>query len=472
MIKESKFLRGLLGLCCFSMFLSVTSCDDSDDMSLEVGKTELEKGISTDLDGGYYKISVKAKGDWKASLPESCDWAVVMNENGTDNGEVEVYIESNYTGDNRNTQLTVSNGEQEYKVNLKQDNTLGGMPVNNDETDCYFINVASSKGLGMGYDLDKFKAKSAVVNLKAIQKLMEEDDVTYYGMYVSNPRSELVAKDVNIDSIETKKDSLGVRLSLTVAYGTFKLGIEGGYHGTEDRITNAKRFRTAANYPTLETMIDYSSVVANYYDAIAKEATDYRKSLLTPGFVRKSKAITDALGSSTVANYNENSKLVAAVKNLIDTYGPAVTVGSEMGGMFALEFEYDSIYTKEEMGLDSAKLKLAVGVGLFSLDADVAASYIKTASDVLQKSVCSCLIKGGAQEGQSAIYKTFKDQAYTSLNDAVAGWVKGLTTNDNKSTNNAEVIEVQYEPIWTFLEGEVADIVRDYVTKRYPNAKF
>lgn len=473
MIRRRSFLRNACGVLCFFLAVGLVSCDDSDDLKLGVDGMVLEKGVSTDLDGGYYDIPVSSNGEWTASLPEACDWAMVMNERGNGDGTVKIFIEGNYTGDNRSSHLTISNGDQKYDVAIRQDNTLGGQPVNNDETDCYFINVASSKGLGMGYDLEKYKAKSAVINLKAVEALMKEDEITYYALYSSNRLSEFEAREVNIDSVEQKNDSLGVRLSLTVAYGTFKLGISGGYHGTEDRVTNAKRFRTAANYPTLETALDYSSVIAIYNEAMEEQATDYRKSLLTPGFVRKSKALTDLIDAqTTVENYASNTKLSAALKNLVDTYGPSVTVGSTLGGMFALEFEYDSVYTKEVMSLDSAKIALSINLGLFSLDAGVAAAYSKSASDLLEKSVCSCLIKGGAQEGQSGIYRDFKNQSYTSLNSSVAGWVSTLKTDDNKSVNNAEVIEVQYEPIWVFFEGVASDIVRDYVENRYKGSRF
>lgn len=47
-----------------------------------------------------------------------------------------------------------------------------------------------------------------------------------------------------------------------------------------------------------------------------------------------------------------------------------------------------------------------------------------------------------------------------------------LKTDDNKSVNNAEVIEVQYEPIWVFFEGVASDIVHDYVENRYEGSRF
>lgn len=469
------FFRGLTFLLAFNC-VGLMSCSD-DEAVFSVDPDVVNAGVSTDLDGGYYDIDVKSNGKWTASLSSDCEWAMILNNEGKGNGSVTLFIEGNYTNIGRTATLTITNGDEPVSIRVSQDNTLGGQPVANGDDDRYFINVASAKGLGMGYDLKDHKTRAAVINLKAIEKLMEEDDVTYYGLYTSNPISKLEAGDVNVDSVEIKNDSLGVRLDMKIAYGTFKLGISGGFHSTEERATTAKSFKTAANYPTMEAALDYSSVAANYenwmtegkpvYVNEAKKEKDYRASLLTPGFASKRDSVIAA-----IQNKANSSELASFLKILIDTYGPVVTTRSTLGGMFALECYYDSIYVKEDMALDSAKISVSIKAGLFSLDAGVAASYGKASTEILQHSTCSCVIMGGEQNGQTGIYTNFKNQTYASLNKSVGEWVKGIVTTDDKKTNNSEVISIELVPIWLFFDNTSAGVVQEYVLKRYPESGF
>lgn len=456
---KKAFVTYFLGGAFFVLLtLCVWSCsDDEKETVLEVDQTLTTTGVQAGIDGGFFFVTVKSSGEWKASLPEECDWAGLMKTSGKGDDVICISIDENYNEPVRSTILTLISGDQRCEVPIMQE-------TSNENAD--YFNISRSKGLAYGYDLRKFKVKNnAVFSLQVIDSLRKTDEMSYGTLLESDKLSTIVVRDVNVDSLETKQDSLCVRMSLNVAYGTFKLGISGGYHSGEDRKTTMKQFKSAADYSSLEARLGYEDVMAIYQDWLdaGKPEDDLRGLLLTSGFSKKLNALLNAKGEAATKQ---------AAKNLVNAYGPAVVVNTQLGGSFVLEFYADSIYTKETMGVDSAKVTAAVKAGVFSLDANVSADYQKIMEEILQHSVSSCEIKGGNSQDQSAIYDDFKGHNYAQLNKSVKAWINGLVTSDDKATNNAELIRVEVVPIWVFVEeGNAQTVLRNYVLETFKGVK-
>ena len=456
------------GLLMMAMGMTFTSCNDEDALRLEVDKNLLSTGIVSDVEGGFFDIPIKSNGEWTASLPDDCEWAGLLGAKGNGDNIITLSIDDNYVGAGRSTVVTINNGEVTYNVAVTQE-------TGNENAE--FVNIAASKGLGYGYDPKNYKIKqSAVLNVKAMNQLAEEDDIEYGTLFESDRLSVLEVTDVNIDSLETKKDSLHVALSMSISYGTFKFGLSGGYHSSEERNTTMRQYRSAAHYPTLEARMGYADALSFYADYLAEQSEDpraaqtekdYRKSLLSNSFAKKMTALSAACDDNGV----DSTKANKLAKEILNTYGPTVIVSSTLGGSFALEYYADSIYTHEEMGMDSAKVSAKISTGLFSLDAEVSAEYQKDMTEILQHSICSCVLKGGNSKDQAAIYEHFKAKEYGLLNEAVRDWISNMETSDDKKTNTAELISVDVVPIWIFAEGTAQDILKAYVMSVYKDVE-
>lgn len=471
--------------CTSALIISsgFTSCSDSYDLTepeLTIDTNIQNNGVSCDLTGGYLTIPVTTTGQWSASLPEDCDWAMIVSDPGIDNGNVTVFVESNYTNEIRKSKVTITNGTNQIDVALIQDNTLNGEPVDNaasDETS--FYDVAASKGLGMGYNPSTGTRGNAIFNIAAIRTI-SNSEISYYNTYSEGLQTITDANEASTDSIEIKKDSLSISLSCDIAYGLFKMNLSGGYHGGEDKQTSSWHWKKAAKYEAGNAYFDIDNVLAmadeanqeNFKENVPDaKMQQYYKSVYTPGFKRKRDAVIAACKEGLNAdNYTSNSSLVKVLKQLTDSYGIAVTTETVLGGSFILDLYCDSIHVKEDMGIDSAKASVAITSGLFSLKAGVSADYQKVATDILNHSSYTMLLKGGTSSAQTGIQKCFESKDFNKINDAVKEWVGTINLSSASNKNNSEVINVTTRPLWLlFDDPNVAAIVERYIKDNYPD---
>lgn len=466
----------------FALSAGFTSCSESNDIAdsgLIIEGNIMEKGVSCDLVGGYLSIPVISTGNWNASLPEDCDWAMIVSAPGTGNGTVTVFVESNYTNEIRTTTVSVTNGNDRVNIPLSQDNTLDGNPIENASSDSTsFYDVAASKGLGMGFNLLNGSRCNSIFNIMAI-RYISNNDFSYYNTYNEGTQTITDANEASTDSIEIKHDILSIKLSCDIAYGLFKMRLSGGYHGGEDKKTTAWHWQKAAKYELGNAYFDIDNVLAIAETANSEDFKDlvpdaemqkYYKSVYTPGFNNKRKAVIAACKEGIdTTNYKSDKTLVKVLKQLIDSYGVAVTTETTLGGSFALDLYCDSIYVKEEMGIDSAKAAVAITSGLFSLDAKVAADYQKQSTDILNHSTYTMLLKGGTSTTQTGIQKCFENKEFDKINDAVKEWVSTLKLTSASNQNNVDVVKVTTRPIWLlFDDPNVAEIVEKYIKDTYP----
>lgn len=475
-------------LCMMALAAAFSSCSSDDDtVNVNVDSEVAKNGVAAVEYDGVYNVDVKSNGKWTASLPEDCDWVGLYNTEGEGNGKLAILVDRNTTGIDRSATISLSTGDETKTFVLSQ--TAG-----NGANDAEYINLASSKYLGCGFKLAEYVnadgkyAKNnvlgnavvkgtRVLNAAGVDTLMKNDPVTYSTLLETTPVSILEYQAINADSIVKKKDDLGVHIDVHIGYGLMKFGIEGDYHGEEHVTSGALKLRFASNYPTLESLLDYRSVVSTYAQYLKdteKKGNVLRGGVLSVGYTNDLERLVAA------CNGNDQNVKKRQIINFVNHYGTGVICSSTLGGMLALQLDVDSATIVESMKLDSAKISTTIKSGLFSLDANVKASYSDSAATCLQHSAYKLIVFGGDQTKATKIASSIGASSRLdakalsdSISESIEDWAKSITINKDLNKNNSEMIDLQVTPIWNFIEDpKASEDVRDYILKKYANTPF
>ena len=449
--------------CLMAMAIAAvtfTACSESDSEAVFSVDPSVSEGIVAELDGGFYKIPITANQGWSARLEDGCNWASLSDAEGKGSGSIEVCVDANYTGTGRKTNVLISSGDKVVTVPVSQ-----RTPDENDED---FYNIAQNKGLGYGFDLSSFKNGEVMIfNLKAIQKLVEQDELEYDGMFTSDVINDFMADDIHVDSVEEKADTLGVSLRMNINYGLFHLGVKAYYQGTEERKTYSSRYKVVQSAPMLNSKINYMEILSHYRNWVAEgcpeklqdgETKDYRKNLLQ----NTAKALLDGL-----ENAKDEDTMKKKAQAIYSTLGPAFISGTTLGGSVTMQLYVDSIHQEEVMDLDTASIDVAFKSGLFSLDANVNVQYKKKATEFLNHMDCNAQIRGGSGGTSSALYRAFEAKEYEKLDTLFHNWVESLKLDNDKTKNTTSIINVEVVPIWVLVDvGPAREYLRQFVLEQ------
>jgi hypothetical protein len=300
--------------------------------------------------------------------------------------------------------------------------------------------------------------------------------------------SEVNVSVCQVDSIEQKRDSLGVSLSFNVTYNSFKVGLSGKYVGAESRTDQMVHLGTAGNYEFLRATASVVGAADEYAEYLAdKEMTpngsnvpnSWRRNLFSNTFLNKVATISKyANDSSTTGKKRLNSAILA----LINTFGTGIITNVSLGGSVALDMYYDSTQVSELMAIEKAKLTIGYkdAIGTTDVSADLEATYEKESVDMLTHSQFLLNVRGGDQQKASAIENALhlislsndvsKNTAqFRETNTALVAWVNSL------SNDNVVVLSCDCLPIWTCvsaIDDEAGFAVMDYLQERYPDSRY
>lgn len=429
--------------------LSFVSCSDKDVEAILSVDPSFSDGLVADLDGGFYKIPITADQAWTARLDDGCDWATLLDVKGDASGSIEVCVDANYTGTGRKTNVLISSGDKVVAVPISQRTP----DTNENTTEEEFYNIASNKGLGFGLDLSTFSnGNTMVFNLKAIEQLMKEDEIEYAGMFTSDVISKFHADDIHVDSIEKKADTLGIELRFNINYGLFHLGVKASYEGTEERKTYSNRYKVVQSVPKLNAHIGYNEILSKYRDWEAEgrkitvgndQKKDYRGCLLQKNV---------AVRLDTLELSKDSANIKKAAQWMYSNLGPALIIGTTLGGSVAMQLYVDSIRNKDFINLDTASIDVAFKSGLFSLDADVNVQYKKKAEEFLQHTDCNANIRGGDVKCSEDLYNAFKAKQYEKLDTLFRKWTNSLVLSNTKTKNTTSIIAIDVVPVWVLVD--------------------
>ncbi len=465
-----------MALTVLCMPAAFTSCsDDNFTTQLEVDDNLIATGISAEIDGLVTTLGITSNDSWTITVPEEAEeWLYLPTTSGSGNDKVLVNIDANFgSAESRSTTLTIKAGDQTREVAVVQRPTYQGEAVANDDAAIEYTTIAANKGIGMGYDLSKFSpTRKAVVNLGAVKRLLEADADEYGYLFTYDASASAQAEGSVIDSVETKKDSLGVALSFDISYGKFKMHIGGAYHGDESKTSLTDEYNYAATYNVATASTDIPSIVALCEDAKNAPSDDEKKlwlSLLSKGFRDAKKKVEKAYAQQTPDSIATSE----AISNLVNTYGLAVVSECRLGGDIALQMKYDVDSVADILHVDTATVKAAVDRGLLKLSAGVEVSYQKEAITVLRNSAYRFNISGGSKETQDGVSEALSsirsdgDDADLTVHDKISAWIRSINA-DKKETLSYTRLTVT--PIWEFFGGDKSEAVREWIKKNYPEA--
>ncbi|TWJ18580.1 all-beta uncharacterized protein [Bacteroides zoogleoformans] len=463
----------IIGMIMF-MSCGIISCaDDEFTTRLEIGEDVLAEGIEAEIDGKITTLNISSNDNWTIDVPKDAShWVYVPVKSGQGDQNVPVNIDANFgSSAGRSTTLTITAGNIVKKVAVTQVPTYNGQTVSNDGEAADYIKIAATKGVGMGLNLGRLTTKNNVINLKALNKLQQLNNAEYSAYFTYNKQAKAGAQGAVIDSVDTKKDSLGVALSFDINYGDFKLNIGGAYHGDESKNHYKTEYRYGATYNIASTSADVPSLIALYNDASAsKDPADseqlLKRSLLTPGFIDAKKTVEEA------QTKNNNDDFNNAMEDLVDEYGPVVISGCDLGGSVSLWMKYNRDSIAEIMHVDTAHVNAAVNIGLLQIEGKVEVGYKKEGIKIFESSAFKYNIAGGAKVAQDNVSSALSikrkkgdnDKVYNDLHDKMDAWIASLDAN-NPATLSYTRLKIY--PIWYFFQGKVRSAVKAWIKKNY-----
>lgn len=442
----------------------LVSCEDDEKStgeSLGFGTEQIE----IDRLGGSCSVDIQVNEGlhWTLSLPDENEWLTVTSEmEGTGSASVELYVEDNATNEVRtqNLTLTLDDGTT-WQIPVRQTTLLAG-ETEPDNDDVEFMDVFNNKGIGRGYDIVNRRAKQPIIQMTGLKTLVaEEGPYEWAGLYQETPIAASDVEVVSYDSIDNKLDSLSAKLSIGVSFGLFKLNINGEYASSEKVGDATVTYRMGCRYPVYHATLNYVDLMA-YFDAEEDKAVKNR--MLSIGFQNCRNKIV-----SLAANESEADNLNRALADLDSKYGPMVVTETTLGGEMTMKLDADSTFIKDNMTI-SGGASVAIQA-VISIEGNASAAYVRAGEMLLDNSNLSLTMNGG----QTAKGQAMAEYLTSSINITRGGvnalateWANSIVMDGtNKRNNTAEVIEMTFVPIWSFFDGVAADVVRDYMVKKY-----
>lgn len=474
MSKENFFYQMLSRTTIVLMTLvCVASCSVSDNSVTDNGWQTSVDNITADVYGGFYEINLTGISDsqsWTATC--DADWLTVVSDEGKGNTPVKVFVEANFDGAPRSAKISIQNGSRHEEVTVMQE-----YPMTANGSD--FMDKNFTKGLGHGYDITKMeKLPAMIINMKAIENLRDHDTSgqSRYLYQEDDPGSPTLT-EARHDSIENKKDTLGIHAELQIQYSLFKFSAKADFDMHEKRLSNTKEIGRTAHWTKLNSAIDFVALTGMYYDykegdteflEDIDDGTDYRRTI----FIKRFAKAVDEIEALCEQDKDATSK----IKQFVGNYGQAIATATEMGGVYDLHFTYDSLAMKEALGVKEAEVALSITAGLFKLDAGVKVTYQKEAETLAENSYITCFVKGGDGNDVGKLITAFKQYAtsplnqsnYDALDAAREQWCNGITVSGERTT--ADIIGVGLTPIWQVFKSEkAANAVKKYIFDAYGN---
>ena len=473
-MKKLCFRFALSLLIVLPCVLGITACSESEDVQLEVSG-ELEDGaILSEIEGKFEILRIHTNGSWTIDIPEDAShWVYIAKKSGHGDSNIPVSIDANFgSAEGRSTTITITSGDVIHKIPVLQHPTYNGEAVPND--DAQHLLIAATKGIGLGINLNTLTtSNNRVIDLNAIKDLQELNSNRYKSLFTYNSWNSASAAGAIIDSVDTKKDSLGVALSFDINYGDFKMNIGGAYHGDETKSHYQTEYKYGATYNIASASADIASLVAYYNKASVSndnsDETEYMQYLLTAGFIDAKTELEEIFQSED----SDSDDIDEAIASLVKKFGPAVVSGCNLGGSISLWMKYNKDSISEKLHIDTAHVKLAVETGLLSIGANVEVSYSKDGTKVLENSHFKFNIAGGAKAPQDSVaiilssprQKGDEGKVYSSLQDNIKKWIGSI---DAEKPETLTQTKIEIYPIWYFFKGsKLRKAIKNWIIANY-----
>lgn len=447
--------------------LSFIGCSSDDQGSIKTISDVTQ--LMTDKDGALLDIPIVTDGHWTAVLSEGSEnWAMLSATEGSGPTNLLLSIDPmDENEDERYATITLTCGHRTQTVDVKQSIALY-CSTSADSLMRYSL-ISASKGLGRGYDpYDKFnRVQSQAINLKTVNRLINECSDLYAGMYTSSRFNGIVEDYKDQRNKEDKDDTLSVVMSINIGFAMFTLEGEGHLSSNEDRFDDTTCLRMGICVPCLAAEASCMEINALYEAALKKktngEVMTHADSLCLMLF---SVSFTNNI-NKIQEQFRQGNDITPAVNNLVKKYGVGITSRNMLGGSLAIHLDVDSMRTHEYSVIDSAKLSVDIRSYLFDIQAGAALAMKDSVEQTLRHSKYEYSISGGSVDTRTALREQLSKNNFTGVSAAVNDWMNSIEVSDDAEINNAELLEANVYPLWNFFPFDMKQKVKETVKAVY-----
>ncbi|MBR5846775.1 MAG: BACON domain-containing protein [Bacteroidaceae bacterium] len=487
---KKNFLKSALLMMALGM--AFVSCQDdvADELTIGTGEDGV-KEVTINRIGGIIELPIVTNTEWKASLPADCDWVGLSDSIGTGNHTLEIFVDYNDPrfAEERRVDLVVTAGDQTKSIRVRQ-----YVGITDGENAAYisdelgFNDLYLTRGLGQGINISATKEIEMVKNplfTKATLDALAKQNPLYKDIVTETSDPQLIGQVGVKDSLSAKPEHLGVKATINVAYGLFKLDIYGEYIMGNFTERNNYKFDVSYEVPRVMATVDAPTL-----EAIADEENTV-KYAFTPGFTRARQNVINSITAAKLSDdeyeklaecdpatweTSKMKKIKSALTQLNTNYGAVYVSQTKLGGSCTMHIECDTTAIQDTT-IVSGQIKTAITVGLLKVDADVSASYSQLATSILRNGSYAFSIRGGSSDTNQNLTQSLgidksKIDA-VGINKELAKWMGTIPTEltSDVAKQNMSVIDMGYMPIWGMFPFEYSDIIRAWYIMHYKDKK-
>lgn len=492
-MKQYKFLTVIA--VTFGFILSGCSEDVIDNVLSWPDGTPSE--LTLNCANTVQSLPIQANGEWTATVvyegessPEDEDqWVGLVTQSGNGNGTLDFVVDANNGPAFRNAKIVLASGDKtlEYKI--------GQHPVGygEDNEDIDMSMFGSQVPLGFGIRMQKANGNSRVSNIllnqvmtinglsansPKVKELIEKFQLSP-GSYVSvDSTVEVNSTLIDKESVEASSRDILANLKVNVAYGMFKLNLNGNFRMFGS--SNDENYNFSAMTAPVKGMfriqqgiinLDLASLDDEPNDdaATAKDKRSARQLIFSSQFIKLRDAIEKCIENGETYSAGTSNTLYKKMMALDNSFGPAYIASAEVGGSAELNY----LFSKKE-GADTLKIHgdLTFGLNsLLSLDISASADYNNYMKSHMKECTFEYRIKGGdatAAYGFGAdlakLMQAKDDQIdVATVQKKLSEWAQTLRLA------NSTCVSYSPEPIWNLFSDEAAEELMHFFWDRYPN---
>ncbi|MBQ3635217.1 MAG: BACON domain-containing protein [Bacteroidales bacterium] len=471
---RSQFALKALAVLMLSS-VAFTGCKDDDEDKVVAFKEGAATETVLSYEGEVVSIPVVATGSWTASVAEGNEWVGVVTKEGSGDGEIDVVVDPNNDGQTRKAEVVITNGEQTLKYAIEQ-TSRGG--AGDDENDVDMAKFGKTVPLGWGVRVTAKKGSTSfltsslfVTNETTWKKYKQFNPKQYFS---SEPVPETNIKLSTAAQIDTINKGLKAHLKLTIKYGLFKLGLEGGFGLGSQSTSTQYTYSSAATVPATEHQLDFENLVndAAFTEIKVSSTADPRKYFMSANFISYRDQLFEAV------NNDDAEKTKKILDNINTKFGPVFISKVVEGGDLSLSVNCPTSSSADTMKI-SGELTASFGA-LFSIDGSAKADYLSTAKTLTNEALIDMSISGGTSATQAGLLSCVEsmlkpgekpENVTANLAAKMAEWRASIGSAKGTSL----VTDYDVEPIWKVftnpenldLEEKVQDAIKEYMAKAY-----
>ncbi len=422
------------------LLIVATGCEDKEDFN---SKQPVNKELTFSSHADIYNVSLEQCSTWEVkSYPE---WATPMQDVGTGDTKISVFVEDNFTEMERKGELVVITDKNEIIYSLTQRSTL------TEDTNAEIVSdniLYLTYGVGFGINVlgtppagDKYDYAGAIVNPALLTKMLSE----------VGEADAFCAEDHYFSHTEsisgTSTTSLATQLSVNA-------GIEAEISGFSGSLSGKFTSNESTNTNTAYAMREIKHIVGSRY--------------LRSGVLRYLSAANKT--SVFAAGFNELVEVIKedpnekdAIHDLLESYGTHLIVHGTLGGELELAMEMTSTETISEMDINAA-----LNVSCEVVNGDASFTMTDDEKKLMKNTKISLKTYGGDNVYTLKPGTTFEEAMQEALSaEKLNSWVKSI-----KDKSSLALVDVQLYPIYDLMpDATTRAAVREYMINEYQERK-